>query len=59
MRYQYPQGTQDPYALAPGPGPANKVSTAATLPSVSASITLPSFTLQSFDTAAQAQVTLP
>ncbi|KAA6420796.1 MAG: hypothetical protein FRX49_09185 [Trebouxia sp. A1-2] len=48
-------GFLSPSSLAPGPAPAVKISTAATVPSVSASVMLPSFTLQSFDTAAQAQ----
>ena len=47
------QGSLFPAALAPGPAPS------ATVPTVLASITLPAFNLQSFDTAAQAQVTLP
>ena len=44
--------------MAPGPAPAVRVSISESVPTVSASVTLPSFTLQSFDTAAQAQVTL-
>ncbi|KAL3136100.1 Protein-tyrosine-phosphatase mkp1 [Trebouxia sp. C0010 RCD-2024] len=42
-------------APAPAPGPAPAVSMSDTVPTVSALVTLPSFTLQSFDTAAQAQ----
>ena len=43
-------------APAPAPAPAPKTTVAATVPAVTAVITLPSYTLQSFDTAAQAQV---
>ena len=46
------QGSLSPSGMAPGPAPAARV------PTVSASITLPDFNLQSFDTAAQAQVKL-